>query len=301
MPRKERTRMRWFTEDYFLQKAKEMEMEEELDVDLEDDAPSEPGDDVPSGYDYSEVADQLFNLVDNNKTKVDAFYAMKSNGLQREEVQGWIRNNVKTEELTDLYREGGNTEGFVDWISANPDYFNPDTDTCLSNDDETEVELDDSSEEDDIPEPDTEQIAKDIETEDDALMADEEDDDSSEDEQECHRFRIYLKHIKPVRNEFKDKVDKDEAVEKQVHKKYYILTKNELGTQDMLDDLEDELDKTSHTTYYDFPNVSLKIYHQNEVELNRIFESLGLECRCKDIAHYTDEDERKRLEGQRNR
>lgn len=290
---------RFFTEEFFLQQARMMEEDEELEI---EDIPYEPGnnEEAVSGG-YSEVADQLFNLVDNNKEKVDSFYAMKDGGLQREEVGKWIDTNIKKQELSDLYKDGENTDGFVDWITSNPDYFRQDTDTCIQNDDEAEVDLeDDGSDEDDVASEDELRITdKELEQEDDDIMSDGEDDGSEDDEMECHRFRIYLKHIKPIRNPLKDKVDKDEETVRGVHKKYYILTKAELGTQEMLDELEDELDDSAHATYYDFPNVSLKIYHQNEVELNRIFESLGLECRCRDISHYTDEDERKRVEGQR--
>ena len=114
--------------------------------------------------------------------------------------------------------------------------------------------------------------------------SDDNDEDETPEEPYDHKKRIYLDHHV---NKIVEKFDNDEIIDREVHKKYYVLKKKELKTSDKLDELEDILDEHS-ISMYDFPNISLKIYHSNEVELNRIFSDIGLDVRCRDIAHYTD-------------
>ena len=69
------------------------------------------------------------------------------------------------------------------------------------------------------------------------------------------------------------------------------MKKKELISTENLNRLEDELD-SKNISYYDFgknDTIAIKIYTQNEVQLNRIFEKLDFKARCVDIAHYTDD------------
>jgi hypothetical protein len=84
-----------------------------------------------------------------------------------------------------------------------------------------------------------------------------------------------------------EKIDDDESIDRLSHKKYYVLKKKELGDNNKLDSLENKLDN-QNISYYDFPTTAIKIYYQNEVILNRIFESVGLDVKCWQVAHYTD-------------
>ena len=68
---------------------------------------------------YGETAEQLYNLVDNDKDKIDAFLAAKSapENQEKAEVQRWIDNYVKSEELDDLLHPGETKTGFVKWLA----------------------------------------------------------------------------------------------------------------------------------------------------------------------------------------
>lgn len=301
--------------------------------------------------DYTEIGEQIFNLVDNDRDKAQEFYDALSVADTRSAVSKWIEDNVRREELEDLYKDGQSTEGFLDWVSGSSgnSYFmdtdfeidgqNIDTvrpraesrpsDAVLAsdiekedeeimspeerrigsqmadgeyrsddidNDDEIEMALralDDSSEDDD-----GEDVGVVFDIIDDSSEDDGEEEpgyDSSEDDGEddgsddtVHKRRIHLDHHV---NKVVEEIDDEERIDRRVHKKYYVMKKPELGSTENLDSLEDELDRHG-ISYYDFgkdDTIAIKIYTQNEVELNRIFEHLGFEDRCVDIAHYTDD------------
>lgn len=98
-----------------------------------------------------------------------------------------------------------------------------------------------------------------------------------------HKKRIHLDHHL---NTVVKTIDDDEISDRTIHEKYYVLKKAELKTQDKLNSLEEALDAIN-CSYYDFPSIAVKIYHGNEVELNRVFRKCKLDVRCRDIAHYT--------------
>ena len=296
--------------------------------------------------DYSEVAEQIFNLIDNDKDIRNDFFDAMAVQDQKTAIESWFNDNVNDNELQDLFKNGQNKEGFLNWICGQPGnlFFmktvpeindqnikylptkqnmsdEQDRDICqeiesedssimnyrehirksmsdgeyksdeIDNDDEIQMAIDalDSSEDDDV------NIVFNIidGSEDDS--SDEDFDDGSEDdghkydedEDVQHKKRIYLDHHV---NKVVEEIDKEEKIDRYVHKKYYVMKKKELISTENLNRLEDELD-SKNISYYDFgknDTIAIKIYTQNEVQLNRIFEKLDFKARCVDIAHYTD-------------
>ena len=299
--------------------------------------------------DYSEVAEQIFNLIDNDKDIRNDFFDAMAVQDQKTAIESWFNDNVNDNELQDLFKNGQNKEGFLNWICGQPGnlFFTKtvpeindqnikylptkqnmsdeqDRDICqeiesedssimnyrehirksmsdgeyksdeIDNDDEIQMAIDalDSSEDDDVnivfniidgSEDDSSDEDFDDGSEDDGHEYDEE-----EDENVQHKKRIYLDHHV---NKVVEEIDKEEKIDRYVHKKYYVMKKKELISTENLNRLEDELD-SKNITYYDFgknDTIAIKIYTQNEVQLNRIFEKLDFKARCVDIAHYTDD------------
>lgn len=299
--------------------------------------------------DYSEVAEQIFNLIDNNKDIRNDFFDAMAVQDQKTAIESWFNDNVNDNELQDLFKNGQNKEGFLNWICGQPGnlFFTKtvpeindqnikylptkqnmsdeqDRDICqeiesedssimnyrehirksmsdgeyksdeIDNDDEIQMAIDalDSSEDDDVnivfniidgSEDDSSDEDFDDGSEDDGHEYDEE-----EDEDVQHKKRIYLDHHV---NKVVEEIDKEEKIDRYVHKKYYVMKKKELISTENLNRLEDELD-SKNISYYDFgknDTIAIKIYTQNEVQLNRIFEKLDFKARCVDIAHYTDD------------
>lgn len=299
--------------------------------------------------DYSEVAEQIFNLIDNDKDIRNDFFDAMAVQDQKTAIESWFNDNVNDNELQDLFKNGQNKEGFLDWICGQPGnlFFTKtvpeindqnikylptkqnmsdeqDRDICqeiesedssimnyrehirksmsdgeyksdeIDNDDEIQMAIDalDSSEDDDVnivfniidgSEDDSSDKDFDDGSEDDGHEYDEE-----EDEDVQHKKRIYLDHHV---NKVVEEIDKEEKIDRYVHKKYYVMKKKELISTENLNRLEDELD-SKNISYYDFgknDTIAIKIYTQNEVQLNRIFEKLDFKARCVDIAHYTDD------------
>ena len=300
--------------------------------------------------DYSEVAEQIFNLIDNDKDIRNDFFDAMAVQDQKTAIESWFNDNVNDNELQDLFKNGQNKEGFLDWICGQPGnlFFmktvpeindqnikylptkqnmsdEQDRDICqeiesedssimnyrehirksmsdgeyksdeIDNDDEIQMAIDalDSSEDDDVnivfniidgSEDDSSDEDFDDGSEDDGHKYDEEEE---EDEDVQHKKRIYLDHHV---NKVVEEIDKEEKIDRYVHKKYYVMKKKELISTENLNRLEDELD-SKNISYYDFgknDTIAIKIYTQNEVQLNRIFEKLDFKARCVDIAHYTD-------------
>ena len=298
--------------------------------------------------DYSEVAEQIFNLIDNDKDIRNDFFDAMAVQDQKTAIESWFNDNVNDNELQDLFKNGQNKEGFLNWICGQPGnlFFmktvpeindqnikylptkqnmsdEQDRDICqeiesedssimnyrehirksmsdgeyksdeIDNDDEIQMAIDalDSSEDDDVnivfniidgSEDDSSDEDFDDGSEDDGHKYDEE-----EDEDVQHKKRIYLDHHV---NKVVEEIDKEEKIDRYVHKKYYVMKKKELISTENLNRLEDELD-SKNISYYDFgknDTIAIKIYTQNEVQLNRIFEKLDFKARCVDIAHYTD-------------
>lgn len=297
--------------------------------------------------DYSEVAEQIFNLIDNDKDIRNDFFDAMAVQDQKTAIESWFNDNVNDNELQDLFKNGQNKEGFLNWICGQPGnlFFTKtvpeindqnikylptkqnmsdeqDRDICqeiesedssimnyrehirksmsdgeyksdeIDNDDEIQMAIDalDSSEDDvnivfniiDGSEDDSSDEDFDDGSEDDGHKYDEE-----EDEDVQHKKRIYLDHHV---NKVVEEIDKEEKIDRYVHKKYYVMKKKELISTENLNRLEDELD-SKNISYYDFgknDTIAIKIYTQNEVQLNRIFEKLDFKARCVDIAHYTD-------------
>ena len=298
--------------------------------------------------DYSEVAEQIFNLIDNDKDIRNDFFDAMAVQDQKTAIESWFNDNVNDNELQDLFKNGQNKEGFLNWICGQPgnQFFTKtvpeindqninylptkqnmsdeqDRDICqeiesedssimnyrehirksmsdgeyksdeIDNDDEIQMAIDalDSSEDDDVnivfniidgSEDDSSDEDFDDGSEDDGPEYDEE-----EDEDVQHKKRIYLDHHV---NKVVEEIDKEEKIDRYVHKKYYVMKKKELISTENLNRLEDELD-SKNISYYDFgknDTIAIKIYTQNEVQLNRIFEKLDFKARCVDIAHYTD-------------
>ena len=299
--------------------------------------------------DYSEVAEQIFNLIDNDKDIRNDFFDAMAVQDQKTAIESWFNDNVNDNELQDLFKNGQNKEGFLNWICGQPGnlFFmktvpeindqnikylptkqnmsdEQDRDICqeiesedssimnyrehirksmsdgeyksdeIDNDDEIQMAIDalDSSEDDDVnivfniidgSEDDSSDEDFDDGSEDDGHEYDEE-----EDEDVQHKKRIYLDHHV---NKVVEEIDKEEKIDRYVHKKYYVMKKKELISTENLNRLEDELD-SKNISYYDFgknDTIAIKIYTQNEVQLNRIFEKLDFKARCVDIAHYTDD------------
>ena len=299
--------------------------------------------------DYSEVAEQIFNLIDNDKDILNDFFDAMAVQDQKTAIESWFNDNVNDNELQDLFKNGQNKEGFLNWICGQPgnQFFTKtvpeindqninylptkqnmsdeqDRDICqeiesedssimnyredirksmsdgeyksdeIDNDDEIQMAIDalDSSEDDDVnivfniidgSEDDSSDEDFDDGSEDDGPEYDEE-----EDEDVQHKKRIYLDHHV---NKVVEEIDKEEKIDRYVHKKYYVMKKKELISTENLNRLEDELD-SKNISYYDFgknDTIAIKIYTQNEVQLNRIFEKLDFKARCVDIAHYTDD------------
>lgn len=302
--------------------------------------------------DYSEVAEQIFNLIDNDKDIRNDFFDAMAVQDQKTAIESWFNDNVNDNELQDLFKNGQNKEGFLNWICGQPGnlFFTKtvpeindqnikylptkqkmsgeqDRDICqeiesedssimnyrehirksmsdgeyksdeIDNDDEIQMAIDalDSSEDDDVnivfniidgSEDDSSDEDFDDGSEDDGHKYDEEEDED-EDEDVQHKKRIYLDHHV---NKVVEEIDKEEKIDRYVHKKYYVMKKKELISTENLNRLEDELD-SKNISYYDFgknDTIAIKIYTQNEVQLNRIFEKLDFKARCVDIAHYTD-------------
>ena len=302
--------------------------------------------------DYSEVAEQIFNLIDNDKDIRNDFFDAMAVQDQKTAIESWFNDNVNDNELQDLFKNGQNKEGFLNWICGQPgnQFFTKtvpeindqninylptkqnmsdeqDRDICqeiesedssimnyrehirksmsdgeyksdeIDNDDEIQMAIDalDSSEDDDVnivfniidgSEDDSSDEDFDDGSEDDGHKYDEEEDEE-EDEDVQHKKRIYLDHHV---NKVVEEIDKEEKIDRYVHKKYYVMKKKELISTENLNRLEDELD-SKNISYYDFgknDTIAIKIYTQNEVQLNRIFEKLDFKARCVDIAHYTD-------------
>ena len=298
--------------------------------------------------DYSEVAEQIFNLIDNDKDIRNDFFDAMAVQDQKTAIESWFNDNVNDNELQDLFKNGQNKEGFLDWICEQPGnlFFTKtvpeindqnikylptkqnmsdeqDRDICqeiesedssimnykehirksmsdgeyksdeIDNDDEIQMAIDalDSSEDDDVnivfniidgSEDDSSDEDFDEGSEDDGHEYDEEEDEIQ------HKKRIYLDHHV---NKVVEEIDKEEKIDRYVHKKYYVMKKKELISTENLNRLEDELD-SKNISYYDFGKnntIAIKIYTQNEVQLNRIFEKLDFKARCVDIAHYTDD------------
>ena len=301
--------------------------------------------------DYSEVAEQIFNLIDNDKDIRNDFFDAMAVQDQKTAIESWFNDNVNDNELQDLFKNGQNKEGFLNWICGQPgnQFFTKtvpeindqnikylptkqnmsdkqDRDICqeiesedssimnyrehirksmsdgeyksdeIDNDDEIQMAIDalDSSEDDDVnivfniidgSEDDSSDEDFDDGSEDDGHKYDEEEE---EDEDVQHKKRIYLDHHV---NKVVEEIDKEEKIDRYVHKKYYVMKKKELISTENLNRLEDELD-SKNISYYDFgknDTIAIKIYTQNEVQLNRIFEKLDFKARCVDIAHYTDD------------
>ena len=301
--------------------------------------------------DYSGVAEQIFNLIDNDKDIRNDFFDAMAVQDQKTAIESWFNDNVNDNELQDLFKNGQNKEGFLNWICGQPGnlFFTKtvpeindqnikylptkqnmsdeqDRDICqeiesedssimnyrehirksmsdgeyksdeIDNDDEIQMAIDalDSSEDDDVnivfniidgSEDDSSDEDFDDGSEDDGHKYDEEED---EDEDVQHKKRIYLDHHV---NKVVEEIDKEEKIDRYVHKKYYVMKKKELISTENLNRLEDELD-SKNISYYDFgknDTIAIKIYTQNEVQLNRIFEKLDFKARCVDIAHYTDD------------
>lgn len=301
--------------------------------------------------DYSEVAEQIFNLIDNDKDIRNDFFDAMAVQDQKTAIESWFNDNVNDNELQDLFKNGQNKEGFLNWICGQPGnlFFTKtvpeindqnikylptkqnmsdeqDRDICqeiesedssimnhrehirksmsdgeyksdeIDNDDEIQMAIDalDSSEDDDVnivfniidgSEDDSSDEDFDDGSEDDGHEYDEEEE---EDEDVQHKKRIYLDHHV---NKVVEEIDKEEKIDRYVHKKYYVMKKKELISTENLNRLEDELD-SKNISYYDFgknDTIAIKIYTQNEVQLNRIFEKLDFKARCVDIAHYTDD------------
>ena len=301
--------------------------------------------------DYSEVAEQIFNLIDNDKDIRNDFFDAMAVQDQKTAIESWFNDNVNDNELQDLFKNGQNKEGFLNWICGQPGnlFFTKtvpeindqnikylptkqnmsdeqDRDIYqeiesedssimnyrehirksmsdgeyksdeIDNDDEIQMAIDalDSSEDDDVnivfniidgSEDDSSDEDFDDGSEDDGHKYDEEED---EDEDVQHKKRIYLDHHV---NKVVEEIDKEEKIDRYVHKKYYVMKKKELISTENLNRLEDELD-SKNISYYDFgknDTIAIKIYTQNEVQLNRIFEKLDFKARCVDIAHYTDD------------
>ena len=299
--------------------------------------------------DYSEVAEQIFNLIDNDKDIRNDFFDAMAVQDQKTAIESWFNDNVNDNELQDLFKNGQNKEGFLNWICGQPGnlFFmktvpeindqnikylptkqnmsdEQDRDICqeiesedssimnyrehirksmsdgeyksdeIDNDDEIQMAIDalDSSEDDDVnivfniidgSEDDSSDEDFEDGSEDDGHEYDEE-----EDEDVQHKKRIYLDHHV---NKVVEEIDKEEKIDRYVHKKYYVMKKKELISTENLNRLEDELD-SKNISYYDFgknDTIAIKIYTQNEVQLNRIFEKLDFKARCVDIAHYTDD------------
>lgn len=299
--------------------------------------------------DYSEVAEQIFNLIDNDKDIRNDFFDAMAVQDQKTAIESWFNDNVNDNELQDLFKNGQNKEEFLNWICGQPGnlFFmktvpeindqnikylptkqnmsdEQDRDICqeiesedssimnyrehirksmsdgeyksdeIDNDDEIQMAIDalDSSEDDDVnivfniidgSEDDSSDEDFDDGSEDDGHEYDEE-----EDEDVQHKKRIYLDHHV---NKVVEEIDKEEKIDRYVHKKYYVMKKKELISTENLNRLEDELD-SKNISYYDFgknDTIAIKIYTQNEVQLNRIFEKLDFKARCVDIAHYTDD------------
>lgn len=281
---------------------------------------------------YGEVAEQIYNLVDNDKDKINAFLAAKASpeDKERAEIQRWFDNYVKPEELSDLLGKDQTKYGLVKWLAD--DKNNGYLDAYLD-----KIDSSTNQEEGPLLGADTSYLKSSIEDEDEELYnsadsgndvsfssnnIDDEDeieaamsaldgdedleitfeivgddsdgvfDDGSDEEttkktktkgKKAHRKKVKLNHT--INRIVKD-IDDEELVDRQHHEKYYVAKRDQLGTPDNLDKLEDELDKNM-ISYYDFPHVSIKMYESNEVKMNRIFKKLGFKFRCKDIAKYT--------------
>lgn len=294
--------------------------------------------------DYTEIGEQLFNLIDNDKDKRNEFFDATSVQDEKTAIKNWFDSYVNPIELSDLFKEGQTEEGFYDWLVSKeghryfiekPSEINQeniqylptrkemtsdstkihadieDEDSSImsteerikkdmsdgnyqsdniDNEKEIEIALDalDSSEEDIDIVFDIMDGSDDLDSsENDSEIYQEDGSDDMENEEVIHKRKIHLDHHV---NKVVEEIDNEEEIDRFVHKKYYVMKKKELGSTERLNELEEELDN-QNISYYDFgknETIAIKIYTQNEVRLNRIFEKLDFEYRCVDIAHYTD-------------
>lgn len=76
---------------------------------------------------YGEVAEQIYNLVDNDQDKINAFLSAKSSpeSEERGEIERWFDNYVKPDELNDLMKKGQSKRGLVKWLAddSNNEYL----------------------------------------------------------------------------------------------------------------------------------------------------------------------------------
>ena len=70
--------------------------------------------------DYSEVAEQIFNLIDNDKDIRNDFFDAMAVQDQKTAIESWFNDNVNDNELQDLFKNGQNKEGFLNWICGQP-------------------------------------------------------------------------------------------------------------------------------------------------------------------------------------
>lgn len=242
-----------------------------------------------STADYHEIADQVFNLVNNDSEKC----AELKNDIQEgniESVIQWFNTNVKADELQDLLdtENGQNPSGLIRWLIDNPDYFFKGQFKDIKTLDQLKGTPADTSR----GETGKETIKK-VNQVDDQILSTK--DESSEDDTESSEDDTIptdgkrIIHKRHLLNKVIITINNDDVADYQVYEKYYILKNMELGSIDKLDDIENALDKKK-ISYYDFANGSCKIYDSNEVELNRIFESQDLDVRCKDIRKYTENE-----------
>ena len=79
------------------------------------------------GTNYSEIAEQIYNLVDNDQDKINAFLSAKASPEEeeRKEIERWFDNYVKPDELNDLMKKGQNKRGLVKWLAddSNNEYL----------------------------------------------------------------------------------------------------------------------------------------------------------------------------------
>ena len=80
---------------------------------------------------YDELADQLFNLVDNNQSDIDSFYTAQHapQGQEQQQISQWFDNNVNPDEFDGLLNKDAQQtkDGFINWLTTDgADYFNND-------------------------------------------------------------------------------------------------------------------------------------------------------------------------------
>lgn len=70
--------------------------------------------------DYTEIGEQIFNLVNNDKDKVSSFYSALSTDDKNVKpmLKQWFANNVKQNELKDLFKKGQTETGLYSWLTS---------------------------------------------------------------------------------------------------------------------------------------------------------------------------------------